>query len=85
MNIRRFWESDAEAVAGVVAATVQISNSRDYPPEYIEDLIQTHSAQVLLQRAKEGHMYVACDATVTGLLAQVQSHLSGAVKWRAFF
>ncbi len=61
MNIRRFWESDAEAVAGVVAATVQISNSRDYPPEYIEYLIQTHSAQVLLQRAKEGHMYVACD------------------------
>ena len=61
MNIRRFREPDAEAAAQVVAVTVKVSNSRDYPPDYIDDLIQTHSAQVLLQRAKEGHMYVACD------------------------
>lgn len=61
MQIRRFAEPDAEAAAQVVAATVEISNSRDYPPEYIAHLKLTHNAEVLKQRAKEGHMYVACD------------------------
>lgn len=73
MEIRRFQESDAEAAAQVVAETVQISNSRDYPPEYIERLIQTHSAGVLIQRSKEGHMYVICDGLKiigTGTIAQ---------------
>ena len=61
MEIRRFTEADAEAAAQVVAETVEISNSRDYPPEYIAHLKQTHNAEVLKQRAKEGHMYVVCD------------------------
>ena len=61
MQIRRFQETDAEAAAQVVARTVEISNSADYPPEYIEHLKETHNADVLIQRAKEGHMYVACD------------------------
>ena len=61
MEIRRFTEADAEAAAQVVAVTVEISNSRDYPPEYIAHLKETHSAEVLRQRAREGHMYVVCD------------------------
>ena len=61
MEIRRFTEVDAKAAAQVIATTVEIRNSRDYPPEYIESLKQTHSAEVLIQRAKEGHMYVVCD------------------------
>ena len=61
MEIRRFTEADAEAAAEVVAVTTEISNSRDYPPEYIEHLKQTHNAEVLKQRAAEGHMYVICD------------------------
>lgn len=67
MNIRRFTAADAEAAAQVVAKTAEISNSRDYPPEYIERLKKTHSAEVLLQRAQEGHMYVVCDGdTIVG-------------------
>ena len=61
MEIRRFKEADAEAAAQVVSVTVSISNSRDYPPEYIAHLKETHSAEVLRQRAREGHMYVICD------------------------
>ncbi len=61
MTIRRFTEADAEAAARVVAETVEISNSADYPPEYIAALKQSHNAEVLKQRAKEGHMYVICD------------------------
>ena len=59
--IRRFTEADAESAAAVIAETVRISNSRDYPPEYLEHLVRTHSADVLLQRAEAGHMYVICD------------------------
>ena len=61
MTIRRFTEADAESAAQVVAETVEISNSADYPPEYIAHLKETHSAEVLRQRAREGHMYVICD------------------------
>ena len=61
MEIRRFTEADADAAAEVVAVTVEVSNSRDYPPEYIAHLKKTHSAEVLRQRAREGHMYVICD------------------------
>ena len=61
MEIRRFTEADADAAAEVVAVTVEVSNSRDYPPEYIAHLKAAHSAEVLRQRAREGHMYVICD------------------------
>ena len=61
MTIRRFTEADAESAAQVVAETVEISNSADYPLEYIAALKASHSAEVLMQRAKEGHMYVICD------------------------
>ena len=67
MQIRRFTEADAEAAAKVVAETVEISNSRDYPPEYITELKRTHNAEVLIQRAAQGHMYVVCDGgTIIG-------------------
>lgn len=67
MKIRRFTETDAEATAQVVATTLRISNSSDYSPEYVEYLVQTHDAEVLVQRAKEGHTYVACDGeTIIG-------------------
>lgn len=61
MEIRRFRPEDAEETARLVQTTLRISNSKDYPPEYIEYNIQSHSAEVLIQRACEGHMYVVCD------------------------
>ena len=61
MEIRRFQSEDAIETAQVIARTLQICNSKDYPKEYIEDNIVSHSAEVLIERAKEGHMYVVCE------------------------
>ncbi len=61
MEIRRFQPEYAEETAQVIAATLKISNSNDYSEEYIEANISSHSAEVLIERAKEGHMYVACE------------------------
>lgn len=61
MKIRLFKEEDAAELESVIAETLRISNSRDYSKEYIEANISSHSADVLVERAKEGHTYVACD------------------------
>ena len=61
MKIRLFQQGDAIEVAQLVAKTLKASNSKDYSTEYIDDNIASHSADVLIERAKEGHMYVVCD------------------------
>ena len=61
MEIRLFEPKDAEETAQVIAETLRVSNSRDYPEEYIEHTIATHSAEDLKKAAKERHMYVVCD------------------------
>lgn len=61
MKIRRLQPQDAAELEQVIAKTLRISNSRDYSAECIEANIASHSAQVLIERAKEGHMYVVCD------------------------
>ncbi|MBQ8922580.1 MAG: GNAT family N-acetyltransferase [Oscillospiraceae bacterium] len=61
MELRRFKEQDAAETAQVVADTLRISNSSDYPPEYIDETIAAHNAAVLTERAQQGHTYVACD------------------------
>ena len=61
MEIRRLRHQDADEVAQLIAHTLRISNSRDYPEEYIQVNIDTHSAEVILERAEHGHFYVACD------------------------
>ena len=61
MKIRMFEQEDAAELERVIAKTLRISNSRDYSNEYIEAFILSHSAEGLIERAKQGHMYVACD------------------------
>ncbi|MCH5347820.1 MAG: GNAT family N-acetyltransferase [Oscillospiraceae bacterium] len=61
MEIRRFQLEDAIETSGVIAKTLKVSNSKDYSKEYIEANIVSHSAEILIERAKEGHMYVVCD------------------------
>ena len=61
MEIRVFKQEDAGEVAKLIAETLKVSNSKDYSSEYINENITSHSAEVLIERAKEGHMYVACD------------------------
>ena len=61
MEIRLFKIEDAIETAQVIAETLRVSNSQDYSSEYIEANIASHSAEVLIARANEGHMYVVCD------------------------
>ena len=61
MEIRLFKQEDAAEVAQLVAEILKVSNSKDYSSNYINDNIASHSAEVLIERAKEGHMYVVCD------------------------
>ena len=61
MEIRLFKIEDAIETAQVIAETLRVSNSQDYSSEYIEANIASHSAEVLIARANEGHMYAVCD------------------------
>lgn len=61
MEIRLFKQEDAIETAQVVAETLRKSNSKDYSSEYINDNISSHSPDVLIERAKQSHMYVVCD------------------------
>ena len=63
MEIRRFQPEDAAETAQMIAETLLISNSKDYSREYIERIITSHSAEIISERAKDGHMYVACDGS----------------------
>ncbi len=63
MEIRRFRPVDAQETAQVVITTLRVSNSKDYPMEYIDYNITSHSPEILLRRAEEGHMYVVCDGS----------------------
>lgn len=61
MKIRAFRSEDAAELAQVIAETLRISNGQDYSKEYIEETVSSHSAEVLIERANQGHSYVACD------------------------
>lgn len=63
MIMRSFRPEDAAKTSEVIAKTLRISNSNDYSKEYIEANIESHSPEILIERAKEGHMYVACDGS----------------------
>ena len=61
MEIRLFKSEDAAETAQVIAETLRKSNGKDYPQQYIEKNIASHSADALIKLAKERHMYVVCD------------------------
>lgn len=60
-KIREFQTEDAEEVSALIAKTLRTVNIKDYSAEYIEETISSHSADVLIERAKHGHMYVVRD------------------------
>ena len=62
MNIRLLIPEDAQAVSDVIVTTLRISNTRDYPPEMMEELILHMQPADILQRASWTHFYVAEDA-----------------------
>lgn len=61
MEIRMFQPENAVELEQVITETLKVTNSRDYSKECIEANIVSHSAEVLIERAKQGHMYLACD------------------------
>lgn len=61
MKIRMFQPEDAAELEQLITKTLKTTNSRDYSKECIEANIVSHSAEVLVDRAKQGHMYLVCD------------------------
>ena len=59
MNIRRFEEQDAKAVSELIRKTIRISNTKDYPVDLMEQLIEAESPEHVLERASWTHFYVA--------------------------
>lgn len=59
MEIRRFQEENAGEVSALIAETLRVTNSRDYPPEHIETLVGKLSPEFVLERASWTHYYVA--------------------------
>ncbi len=59
MNIRRFQEQDAPAVSELIITTLRVSNTKDYPPDMLEELVLHMQPADILQRASWAHFYVA--------------------------
>ena len=58
MTVRRLEEKDAQAVSELIITTIRISNTRDYPPELMEELVKTQTPEHILERASWTHFYV---------------------------
>lgn len=61
ISIRPFVNGDETEVSKVVCQTIEISNKNDYPHEFIEENVKSHSPEVIAERAKDAHFYVAKD------------------------
>ena len=57
IRMRRIEERDAQAVSALIHETMQISNSRDYPPELLRGI----PPEKVIERAGWTHFYVAED------------------------
>ena len=57
MQIRRIEQKDAEAVSALISQTMQISNSRDYPPELLRGI----PPEKVVERMSWTHFYVVED------------------------
>ncbi len=60
-KVRRFQTVDAQEVSALIAKTLRTVNIKDYSKEYIEATILSLSAEELIKRAEQEHMYVVCD------------------------
>lgn len=61
MLIRRYEQTDAKAVSNLIRTTVAISNSKDYPQEVVDALIEMETPEHVTERASWTHFYVAED------------------------
>ena len=61
VKARRFKPEDALQVSALIAKTMQTSNSKDYPPEVIAELIAHFTPEKVIERASWTHFYVMCN------------------------
>ena len=58
-TIRKYTPGDEYAIADVVSSALIESNRKDYPPEFIRQDLEDHSAEIMAKRASDTrHMYV---------------------------
>ena len=57
--IRRFRRDDAPAVVNIIHRGLREINSRDYPPDHIEECCRHFSTESIIRQADNNHMYVA--------------------------
>jgi GNAT superfamily N-acetyltransferase len=61
MIIRHFAPRDAAAVSDLIRTTMRVSNTRDYPIEQLQPLIDYFSAEKVIQLSAERVCFVAED------------------------
>ena len=61
MAISRFKEEQAKEVSDLIRTTIRISNTKDYPLELMEQLIESETPEHVIERASWTHFYVAQD------------------------
>ena len=61
MEIRRFKQEEAKEVSDLIRKTIRISNTKDYPLQLMELLIESETPEHVLERASWTHFYVAVD------------------------
>lgn len=61
MEIRRFKETDAQAVSALIAQTLRTTNIRDYSSEFIENEVKVFTPEYIAWRASWTHFYVVCE------------------------
>ena len=50
--VRKFCKGDEIQISEVIRQTLTVSNSKDYPTEYINENIKSHSPDVMAKRAE---------------------------------
>lgn len=58
LTIRRIEERDAGTVSELIRKTISISNTKDYPKELMDQLIESETPEHVLERASWTHFYV---------------------------
>lgn len=67
MEIRKFNSTDAKEVSNVIRRALAITSSKDYPPDYLQSVIEEFSPEKVLELSKEREMFVAViDSKVVG-------------------
>jgi len=61
MIIKRFREEEAKEVSDLIRTTIRISNTKDYPTELMDQLIEYETPERVIERAGWTHFYVAHD------------------------